>query len=102
MVAGYPSQWKQMKATVAGLVTPHVLRVVDLAEQADTGTNVDWHVRDAVNKTIDELAGQYNAPDLLSAYMDGLQSAIADAGRGRWMYATALKSAAAIAARRIG
>jgi len=90
-----------MKATVVGLVTPHVLRIVDLATQAETGTNVDWHVRDAVNHTIDELSGLYNGPDLVSAYLKGLEAAAQDAGRGRWMYVNALKAAAAAASRRV-
>lgn len=41
-----------MKTTVVGLVTPHLLRIVDLANDAEKGANVDWHVRDAVAKTM--------------------------------------------------
>ncbi len=90
-----------MKVTVIGLVTPHVLRVVDLATQAQAGVNVDWHLRDAVSKTLDDLGDQYNAPELLAAYVHGLEMAAQDAGKGRFAYANALKSAAAQAARRV-
>ncbi|MBP8081423.1 MAG: hypothetical protein KAY12_04630, partial [Arenimonas sp.] len=76
-----------MKVTVVGLVTPHVLRVVDLAKQAETGVNVDWHLRDAVAKTVDDLGHQYNAPELLSAYVHGLETVAQDAGKGRFAYA---------------
>ena len=88
-----------MKVTVVGLVTPHVLRVVDLAKQAETGVNVDWHLRDAVTKTVEDLGQQYNAPELLAAYAHGLETAAQDVGKGRFAYASALKSAAAQAAR---
>ena len=88
-----------MKVTIVGLVTPHVLRVVDLAKQAETGVNVDWHLRDAVARTIDDLAHQYNARDLLSAYIQGLETAADGAERGRKVYADVLKAAAAQAAR---
>lgn len=90
-----------MKVTVVGLVTPHVLAVVDLAKQAETGVNVDWHLRDAVAKTVDDLGQQYNAPELLAAYVHGLETVAQDAGKGRFAYASALKSAAAQAARQI-
>ena len=90
-----------MKVTVVGLVTPHVLRVVDLAKQAETGVNVDWHLRDAVAKTVEDLGQQYNAPELLAAYASGLESVAQDAGKGRFAYASALKSAAAQAARHL-
>ena len=86
-----------MKATVVGLVTPHVLRVIDLAKQAETGTNVDWHLRDAVAKTTDDLAHQFNAPDLFAAYIHGLETAAQDAASTRKVYARALQSAAAMA-----
>jgi hypothetical protein len=88
-----------VKVTVVGLVTPHVLRVVDLAKEAETGVNVDWHLRDAVTKTVEDLGQQYNAPELLSAYVHGLETAAQDVGKGRFAYASALKSAAAQAAR---
>lgn len=90
-----------MKVTVAGLVTPHVLRVVDLARQAESGVNVDWHLRDAVAKTIEDLGEQYNAPELLAAYVNGLETVARDAGNGRFAYASALRSAAAQAVRHI-
>lgn len=90
-----------MKVTVVGLVTPHVLAVVDLAKQAETGVNVDWHLRDAVAKTVEDLGQQYNAPELLAAYVHGLETVAQDAGKGRFAYASALKSAAAQAARQI-
>ena len=56
-----------MRATVVGLVTPHLLRVVDLANDAEKGVNVDWHVRDAVSRSMAELADQYNAAALMQA-----------------------------------
>ncbi len=90
-----------MKATVVGLVTPHVLRIIDLANQAETGANVDWHLRDAVTKTIEDLGHQFNAPDLLSAYVHGLETTAREAGRARAFYASALQAAAAIAARHL-
>lgn len=89
------------KATVVGLVTPHFLRVVDLAKQAETGINVDWHVRDAVAKTIDDLGHLYNARDLLSAYIQGLESAARDAGQSRKRYTEMLQTAASLAAREL-
>lgn len=88
-----------MKATAVGLVTPHVLRVMDVAKQAESGANVDWHLRDAVARTVDELGQQYNAQDLLSAYVQGLESAARDVPPVRKVYADALQAAAAIAAR---
>jgi len=88
-----------VKATIVGLVTPHLLRVIDLAKAAETGTNVDWHVRDEVARTLDSLRNQYNATDLLAAYVQGLEGAARDAGRGSWAYSNVLKSAAAAAAR---
>lgn len=39
-----------VRATVVGLVTPHFLRVIDLAKEAEAGVNVDWHLKDAVAK----------------------------------------------------
>lgn len=90
-----------MKATVVGLVTPHVLRVIDLAGQGEAGVNVAWHLRDAVARTIGELGDQYNAPDLLSAYVQGLESAAQGAGRTRVAYAALLREAAAMAARHL-
>ena len=88
-----------MKATVVGLVTPHVLRIMDLAKQAESGVNIDWYLRDAVAKTINDLGHQYNARDLLSAYQHGLETAAQQAGRGRHFNGNALKAAAAIVTR---
>jgi hypothetical protein len=87
--------------TIVGMVTPHVLRVMDLANQAENGVNVDWHVRDAVARTLADLREQFNARDLLAAYVHGLESAAADAGPGRRAYANLLKTAAALAAREL-
>lgn len=83
-----------MKPTIAGLVTPHLFRVVDIAKQAETGANVDWHVRDAVTRTIDELGRQYNARDLCSAYIRGLETAADEARQARKWYARVLQMAA--------
>jgi hypothetical protein len=89
-----------MKATVVGLVTPHLLRIVDLANRADKGANVDWHVRDAVAKTMGELGDQFNAPALVAAYIEGLENAAAQAAKVRVEYVGVLQ-AAADAARRL-
>lgn len=91
-----------MQPTIAGLVTPHLLRVVDLARQAETSPAVvDWHVLDAVARTTDDLGHQYNARDLLSAYVQGLQAAAQEAVQTRKIYARALQAAAAQAARQL-
>lgn len=90
-----------MKRTVISLVMPHVLAVVDLARLAETGTNVDWHLRDAVAKTYADLGHLYNARDLISAYIEGLESTAEDVGPGHRTYAAALQSAAAMAAQRL-
>ena len=82
-----------MNATVVGLVTPHLLRVVDLANQAEKGINVDWHVRDTVTRTMGELGQLYNASALVAAYIDGLDAAIADAPKGQPGYAAVLLDA---------
>ena len=82
-----------MKATVVGLVTPHLLRVVDLANQAEKGINVDWHVRDTVTRTMGELGQLYNASTLVTAYIDGLDAAIGDAPKGRPDYLRVLQAA---------
>lgn len=87
------------RATVVGLVTPHFLKIVDLADKAETGVNVEWHVRTAVARTIDDLGEQYNFQDLLLGYVKGLESAANDAGSSRKLYAGVLRSAAALAAR---
>lgn len=89
------------KATIVGLITPHFLKVIELAKQAEAGVNVDWHVRDTVAKTIDDLGHQYNARDLLSAYIQGLETAARDAGQGRKLYTGMLQIAASMAAREI-
>ena len=86
-----------MKATVVGLITPHVLRIADLAGQAEKGAKVDWHVRDAVAKTISELSLQYNASDLLSSYIQWLESAAREAGQEREAYVRVLQAAATAA-----
>lgn len=86
-----------MKATVASLVTPHLLRVVDLANQAETGVNVDWHLRDAVSRTMRELGDQYNAASLVAAYVEGLETAAAQATAARPEYRRAMQAAVAAA-----
>ena len=50
---------------------------------------------------VEDLGQQYNAPELLSAYVHGLETVAQDAGKGRFAYASALKSAAAQAARHV-
>jgi len=89
-----------MKTTVVGLVTPHLLRIVDLANNAEKGANVDWHVRDAVAKTMGELGDQFNAPALVAAYVEGLENVAAQAPKSREAYVRVLQ-AAADAARRL-
>ena len=86
-----------MKATVVGLVTPHLLRVVDLATKADKGATVDWHVRDTVSKTMSELGDQFNASALVTAYIEGLESAADQAARARVEYIGVLRAAATAA-----
>ena len=86
-----------MRATVVGLVTPHLLRVVDLANEAEKGVNVDWHVRDAVAKTMGELADQHNAPALVASYVEGLENAARQAARARVEYIRILQAAVAAA-----
>lgn len=86
-----------MKATVVGLVTPHLLRVVDLANEAEKGVNVDWHLRDAVTKTMGELGDQHNAPALVGAYVEGLENAARQAPTARVAYIRVLQTAAAAA-----
>ena len=89
-----------MKATVVGLATPHLLRVVDLANEVEKGMNVDWHVRDAVAKTMGQLDDQYNAPALVAAYVEGLENVAGQAPKTRVEYVRVLQ-AAADAARRL-
>ena len=86
-----------MRGTVVGLVTPHLLRVVDLATEAEKGVNVDWHVRDAVAKTMEELRDQYNAASLVASYVEGLEKAATDAPAWRDPYVRVLRAAAAAA-----
>ncbi len=100
MVAVPATPLRAMNATVVGLVTPHLMAVIDLAGQAESGINVDWHVRAAVAKTADELSGQFNAADLLAAYVHGLQAAVRDA-RSRGPYAGALQAAVVLAEREL-
>lgn len=88
------------KATIVGLVTPHLLRVVDLANEAEKGVNVDWHVRDAVARTMGVLEDQWNASALMGAYVEGLENAASLAPKSRVAYVRALQ-AAADAARRL-
>ena len=89
-----------MRATVVGLVTPHLLRIVELANNAEKGANVEWHVRDAVAKTMSELGDQFNAPVLVAAYVEGLEIAANNAPTFRTEYVRILL-AAAEAARRL-
>ena len=86
-----------MRATVVGLVTPHLLRIVDLANEAEKGVKVNLHLSDAVAKTMRELADQYNAPALVAAYVDGLETAADQAASIRVAYVGVLKAAAAAA-----
>ena len=86
-----------MKATVAGLITPHVLAIAELAAQAEKGAIVDWHVRDAVARTMSELAHQFNASSLTDAYLQGLEAAAAQAAPSRAAYLGALQAATAAA-----
>ena len=89
-----------MKKTVAGLVTPHLLRIVELADSAQNGAKVEWHVRDAVARTMAELGDQANAPELVAAYLEGLDNAAVQVPGNRIEYARVMK-AAAEAARRL-
>ncbi|TZF90208.1 hypothetical protein [Cognatilysobacter lacus] len=86
-----------MTATVVGLVTPHLLRIVDLANQAEVGVNVDWHRRAAVAATMTELGQQSNAPVLIASYIDALEAAAEQAPKTRPEYIRVLRAAAAAA-----
>lgn len=86
-----------MRATVVGLVTPHLLRVVDLAIEAEKGVKVDFHLRDEVGKTMREMGDQYNAPALVAAYVEGLENAAGQAATTRAAYIGVLQSAIAAA-----
>ena len=90
-----------MKATVANLVTPHLLSVVDLAKQAEIGGNIEWHLRETVSRTIEALGHQYNARDLLTTDIEGLEAAARAKGRIYSAYARALQAAAAQAAQHL-
>lgn len=87
-----------MKATIVGLITPHILKIIDLANQAEAGANVDFHLRDTVGRTVNELAEQFNADELLAAFTQGIEAAIHDAKIGRTLYVSALKKAVTMAA----
>jgi hypothetical protein len=82
-----------MKATAAGLVTPHLLRIVELANSAHDGARVDWHVRDTVAQTMGKLGDQANAEELIAAYLEGLENAVAQAPKARMQYASTLQAA---------
>ena len=82
-----------MKATVVGLVTPHLLRVVEIAKQAERGMTVEWHLREAVAATMADLGDQANASALVAAYIEGLENAAAQAGKFREDYRGALQAA---------
>lgn len=86
-----------MSTTVVGLVTPHLLRIVDLANDAERGVNVDWHLRGTVSASLAELRDQWNEPVLVAAYIDGLEKAAANAAPTRDVYIRVLKAAAAAA-----
>ncbi|GGZ60581.1 hypothetical protein GCM10008101_13150 [Lysobacter xinjiangensis] len=86
-----------MNATVVGLVTPHLLRVIDLANEAEKGMNVDWHVRGAVDATMAELRDQWNAQALVASYVEGLETAAKQAPANRPNYVRVLQAAAAAA-----
>lgn len=86
-----------MNATVVGLVTPHLLRIVDLANDAEKGINVDWHVGDTVARMMAELGQLYNAPALAAAFVEGLETAAVQAPRSRGAYIGTLQAAAAAA-----
>lgn len=88
------------RATVVGIVTPHLLRVVDLATQAEQGVKVDWHVREAVTRSMGELCELYTAPVAVAAYVEGLENAAGHAPEKREAYIRVLQ-AAAEAARRL-
>lgn len=83
-----------MRATVVSLVTPHLLRIVDLANEVEKGVNVDWHVRNAVANTMSELGEQYNAPVLVASYVEGLENAASQAPITRVAYVRVLQAAA--------
>ena len=87
------------RATVVGIVTPHVLRIVDLASEAEKGVNVDWHVREAVAGSMRALGELYNAPVAVASYIDGLDKAAGQPTGKREAYVRVLQSAAEAARR---
>ncbi|MDR7194633.1 hypothetical protein [Luteimonas terrae] len=90
-----------MRATVVGLVTPHLLRIVDLANAAQKGVSVRFHLHDAVARSMAEMADQYNASALAAAYVEGLENVAGQAPRACTEYVGVLQ-AAAETARRLG
>lgn len=84
-------------ATVVGLVTPHLLRVVDLANEAEKGVKVEWHLREAVRRTMTELGDLYNGPSAVAAYIEGLENVAAGAPKQREAYVRVLRAAIEIA-----
>lgn len=84
-------------ATVVGLVTPHLLRIVDLANEAEKGVKVEWHLREAVRKTMSELGDLYNGPSAVAAYVEGLANTAARAPAHRKAYVGVLLAAAEMA-----
>lgn len=88
-----------MRTTVVGLVTPHLLRIVDLANEAQKGVNVHWHLNDAVAHSMAELADQYNATTLVAAYLEGLDNVAAQAPAAKTDYLRVLQTAAETARR---
>lgn len=87
------------RTTVVGIVTPHLLRIVDFANQAEQGANVDWHVRDAVGKSMGELGELFTASVAVAAYIEGLENAAAQAPAHRAKYVRVLQAAAETARR---
>lgn len=87
------------RATVVGLVTPHLLRIIDLGNQAEKGMNVDWHLRSAVDTTMRELGDLWNARETVASYIEGLESAAAQAPKHREAYLKVLHDAAEAARR---
>jgi hypothetical protein len=88
-----------MRATVVGLVTPHLLRVVDLANEAQKGVNVHWHLNDAVAHSMAEMTDQYNATTLVAAYLEGLENVASQAPTAKQDYVRVLHTAADTARR---
>lgn len=86
-----------MAGTIVGLVTPHLLRIIDLANEAEKGANVDWHLRGTVSTSMDELCSQWNAPALIAAYVDGLETVAGQAPPTRTAYIRVMHAAAAAA-----